>query len=185
MSHTNILGATKVNVGTANPADQGNALTLTVVPFYKAACADTVATAIGTVTVPNVGTSALIRANIINVFDGASHLQESARATVVMIVVVRQAGANAVAAIIPFEFSATNAVTNVNQLVMGTIATTAAGATLTTAVTLQAIQGAVGVTNTFTILVAATGSAAYTTLCAGWVELFNTGVGGVTFASAT
>src|SRR5205823_4639626 len=101
------LGAALVNVGVANPADAGNAKTLTITPFYKSAAADTVATAIGTVTIPNVGTSALIRANILSTSDQASHLQESARGTTVMIVVVRQAGANAVAAIIPVEHSAT------------------------------------------------------------------------------
>jgi hypothetical protein len=186
MSHFGRLDATAgIGNGIALGGTPGDSYSKNEVVFYKTACADTVATAVATVTIPNISTAAYLDVHICNTFDQASHLNESARFSHVGIVVTRQAGIAAVAAVIPIEHSATNAVTNVNQLVMGQIATQAGGtgqATLTVAVTLGAITGGATVSETFTILVASTGSAAYTTTCFGWISCVNQLVGGVTVA---
>lgn len=146
------------------------------------ATADNTATTLFTITIPNVTCRACILVHGMAGFD-ATPINDSARGWMYLIMVTRRAGVAAVAAIIPFEASATNPVTNVNQLVTGTIATLAAGATLTSALSLGSVTGGATVTETVAVQVTNVASAGTpTTSTQAVVEVLGNGAGGVTVA---
>ena len=137
--------------------------------FVKTAIADSVATTVCTATVPNATNAAAFRILVMSSITGAN-AYESTRVAEFFVVVTRKAGVNAVAAIALVTAAAT------------TIATTAAGATLTTNLTLGAMAGAVGASNTFTIQatnVGTPGQVSETTLL---IEEINALASGITLA---
>ena len=110
----------------------------TVSQFQKttSAIADNVATAVATVTIPNVNASCAIRILMIAT-NGSTDAFESTTVSEGWIAVARTTGVNAVATAAAIGHPA--------------IATVAAGSTNTLAYALSAISGAVGASNTFTI----------------------------------
>jgi len=101
--------------------------------------ADSVATRILRITIPNANNSAVIRVLLRSTITTASHIGDSTRVAEYTIVVTRLAGAVAVAAI---------------STVFGDqIATKATGRTLTTALTIDTVVGGATATNTFDVLV--------------------------------
>lgn len=126
---------------------------------------DATPTAIATVTVPNANHSAVLRVLVAATLTGAD-AYESTRVVEYQVVLSRTTGANVVAAI--------------SSLIGGQIATVAAGATLTTVLTLGSVTGAVGATNTFTILVTNTGSTGQVSKVVANIEVVNMEASGVT-----
>jgi hypothetical protein len=145
----------------------GGALSKQVLLKATTAIADATPTAIATVTVPNGNHSAVIRVLVAATLTGAD-AYESTRVVEYQVVLARTTGANVVPAI--------------SAALGGQIATVAAGATLTTALTLSSVTGAVGATNTFTILVTNTGSVAQVSKVVAHIELINMEATGVTIA---
>lgn len=145
----------------------GGALTLQRFLKATSAIADATPTAIATVTVPNANHSAVIRVLVAATLTGAD-AYESTRVVEYQVVLSRTTGANVVAAI--------------SSAIGGQIATVAAGATLTTALTLSSVTGAVGASNTFDINVTNTGSVAQVSKVSALFELLNQEATGVTIS---
>lgn len=161
----------------------GDARSATIVPFYTTALADTSTVTVGTFTIPNIGTSMLAIIEMMSYFDASTTIYDSARHSKVSVIITRKVGVVGVGALIPYESSATNAVTNVNQLVLGTIATSAAGATFTQVIALGAESGGATASNTWALTVANTASAGSpTTSVFGICTLLNAAAGGATFS---
>ncbi len=111
--------------------------------------ADTVATAVLTVTIPNAEHNAIIDVEVMGILGagGAIGAGEAARFAKYQVVLARTAGVNVVA--------------GVSAAIGGATANVAGGDAITSVVvTLGAVAGAVGASNTFTILVAITRSGA-------------------------
>lgn len=161
----------------------GDEASVTRKVLRKTGIADNTATTVFTITIPNVTTAAMINVKYITFFDAGATTHASARVSQQMIAVTRRVNVAAVAAILPLEGSATNPVTNVNQLVVSTIATLSGENTLTTALSLGAVTGAATVSETVAVQitnVANTGTA--TTEVMALVEVINSDTGGVTVA---
>lgn len=103
------------------------------------AIADSTATRVLQLQVPNANNSAVVRVLVRSTITTASHIGDSTRVVEYLIVVTRLAGAVAVAAI--------------SAAVGAQIATKAAGRTLTSALTIAAVSGGATATNTFDVQV--------------------------------
>lgn len=138
----------------------------------KTAIADNTATAVFTVTVPNVDTAAVIEIDLLASIGGGGDNWESTRYAKGAVVVSRTTGANAVGA--------------VATLALPQISTVSGGQTITLAYDLGSVSGAVGATNTFTIRVtiAKGGGSANTHQCVAVAKVINANVSGVTLAAA-
>lgn len=135
----------------------------------KTAIADNTATDLVTVTVPNSNQSTVFEVLLRSTLTGAN-AYESTRVSKWYVTVARKTGANAVPAI---------------SLVVGAqIATVSGGATLTSTLTLGAVAGAVGATNTFTIKTTNVGSVAQVSETELRISELNGVASGVTFAAA-
>ncbi|MBA3768700.1 MAG: hypothetical protein H0W99_17320 [Acidobacteria bacterium] len=145
----------------------GGALTKQTLLKTTTAIPDATPTAIATVTVPNANHSAVLRILVAATLTGAD-AYESTRVVEYQVVLSRTTGANVVAAI--------------SALLGGQIATVAAGATLTSVLTLSAVSGAVGASNTFSIMITNTGSVAQVSKVVAHIEVINMEATGVTVA---
>jgi len=137
-----------------------------------AAIADATLTTVWTITVPNAAHSAKIRVTLVGSLGagGAIGANEASATNTYDIVVTRTAGVNAVAAI---------------STVYGAAASAVAGAATVTAVlTVGAVSGAVGASNTFPVQVTITksGGASANHTCQAIAEVLNANATGVTIA---
>ncbi len=149
--------------------------TVNSVYFYqntKTSIPDNTATAVFTVTVPNVDTAAMIEIDLLASIGGGSDNWESSRIAKGSIVVARTTGANAVA--------------EVATLTLAQIGTVSGGETITLAYDLGSVSGAVGATNTFTIRVtiAHGGGTSSTHQCVALAKVVNANASGITLAAA-
>lgn len=151
-------------------------------PITAAAIVDNTITTVATITVPNGNISGVYNVQVITVLTGAD-AYESTRGAFYQLVLARTAGVNLVGTLTPYELSATNPVTNVNQLVTSTQATVAAGGTITsTTLALGSVGGAVGAVNTMTIRVTNVASVAQTSQTTIYISGMNLTSPGVVIA---
>jgi len=138
----------------------------------KTAIADNSATAVFTVTVPNVDTAAVIEVDLLASIGGGSDNWESSRYAKGAVVIARTTGANAVPA--------------VATLTLAQIATVSGGQTITLAYGVSAVSGAVGATNTFTVTVTIVraGGTANTHQCMWVARVINAETSGISIAAA-
>jgi hypothetical protein len=115
-------------------------------PFLKTTTAipDTTPTTVATLSVPNLDSSASIEVLVRSMITASGHNADSTRVVKYLIAVTRKAGAAAVAAI--------------SAAIGAAIATNGGGSTLTTALTIAAVSGAVGAVNTFALQIANVGT---------------------------
>lgn len=150
----------------------GAAASSTKITKTVTALADTVATAVLTITVPNVKANALVRVTLVGSLGagGTIGAGEAFGTISYDFSVGRTAGVNATGLISTAYGSAKNAV--------------AGAATITVAGALSAVTGAVGVSNTFTVTAAITksGGASDNHVCVVSAEVVNAFAAGVTVA---
>lgn len=170
MSSHLIQAGTFFTASTYRNGAAGDALMKQDMLVKKTGIADNVATTVLTVTIPNANHAAWIELHFFSSNGGASAFASS-RIARSAIVVARTTGANAVATAIALANPA--------------IATVAAGATHTLALTVGAVSGAVGAANTFDIQVTIDDSAGSgSNQCITYVELTNSESSGITIAAA-
>lgn len=152
-------------------------------PISVAAIVDNTITTVATITCPNVAAAGVYRIFGGTTLTGAGAYQ-STRVFEYVLTLSRNAGAALVGLLTPIEQSATNPVTNVNQLVTSTQSTVAAGATITsTTLALGTVAGAVGATNTIAIRVTTVASVAQVSQTILKIDGINFATGGITIAA--
>lgn len=165
MSLSGAVAASGDQIAEFNALQGGDAAPNLSMPFLKTTTAipDSTATTVATLSVPNEDCSAVIEVLVRSMISASGHNADSTRGVKYLIMVTRQAGAVAVAAI--------------SSAIGAGIATKGSGQTLTTALTIAAVSGGASAVNTFALQITNTLNVAGASETSVVVEILN-GSGG-------